>query len=72
MAKQDESDLMLLHYTFGAFIRNQFGLWSDNVELLHDCQKVSGKTFMQPEESSSVIIKELWKRLRKTHKKRAV
>ena len=72
LAKQSEDDLVKLHFTYGAFLRNQFGLWSNNIDLLDDCRKVSGNTFIQPEEASLVIIKELWKRLKKTHRMRMI
>ena len=72
LSKMDEGELVNLHFTFGVFIRNQFGLWNENTYLLNDCRKISGITFMHPDDSAAFIIEELWKRLRKTHKLRAV
>ena len=72
LSKMDEGELINLHFTFGVFIRNQFGLWNENVDLLNDCRELSGVTFMHPDDSAAFIIEELWKRLRKTHKMRAV
>jgi hypothetical protein len=72
MAKMDEGDLIDLHFTFGAFIRNEFGLWKDNKELMDDCSRIAMEKDLQPDQASSVIIKELWKRLRETHKLRVV
>ena len=72
LARQSEGDLMKLHFTYGSFLRNQFGLWANNIDLLDDCRKVSGKTVMPPEEASLVIIRELWKRLKKTHRMRVI
>jgi len=53
-----EEDLVLLHMGLGASIRNEFGLWKDNKELLKACGKEC------PDDSSSVIIKALWKKLK--------
>ena len=72
MAKQDEGDLKRHHFTFGAFIRNQFGLWEGNEALLSDCRKISGITFMNPDDAAAFIIKVLWNQLRRTHKIRNV
>ena len=72
LSKMDEGELINLHFTFGVFIRNQFGLWNENDDLLNDCRELSGVTFMHPDDAAAFIIEELWKRLRKTHKLRAV
>lgn len=72
LSKMDESELSNLHFTFGAFIRNQFRLWSENDGLLNDCRQLSGITFINPDDAAAFIIWELWKRLRKTHKLRVV
>ena len=72
LSKMDEGELINLHFSFGAFIRNQFGLWSGNEDLLNDCRQVSGITFMNPDDATAFIIWELWKRLRKTHQLRVV
>jgi hypothetical protein len=72
LSKMDEGELINLHFTFGAFIRNQFGLWSGNEDLLNDCRQMSGITFMHPDDAAAFIIGELWERLGKTHKLRVV
>ena len=72
LSKMDEGELINLHFTFGAFIRNQFGLWSGNEDLLHDCRQMSGITFMNPDDAAAFIIGELWERLGKTHQLRVV
>ena len=53
-------------------LRNQFGLWKENVDLLNDCRKLSGITFMNADDAIAFIIEKLWKRLKKTHKLRVV
>ena len=72
LSKMDEVELISLHFSLGAFIRNQFGLWSGNEDLLNDCRKVSGITFMNPDDAAAFIIGKLWERLSKTHKLRVV
>ena len=72
MTKMEEVKLVNLHFTLGAFIRSQFGLWSVNEDLLNDCRQMSGITFMNPDDAAAFIIGALWKRLRKTHKLRVV
>ena len=49
-----QPDLIQLHFGLGTMILNQYGLWTDNRQLLDDC----GVT--DPDEASSVIIKKLW------------
>jgi hypothetical protein len=39
---------------------------------LDTCAKCAGKTKIKADEASAVVIKELWKRLRKIHSLRAV
>jgi len=52
--KKDE--LIGLHHGFGTFIRNAFGLWRANKELLQSC----GGADMHPDSASMVIIEALW------------
>ena len=67
----DREDLFGLHITLGSLIRRRFGLWSGNPELLESCAKEVGNERITADEASA-IIRELWKRLRKTHSLRAV
>lgn len=55
-----EKDLPLLHMGFGMWIRNTFGLWSGNQDLLASC----GAPDMHPDNCSGVIIEALVKRIR--------
>ena len=52
--------LTSLHYGLGAVIRNSFGLWEGNKELLESC----GSPGMQPDSAAAVIIEAVWRRLR--------
>jgi len=68
--RQDE--LIYLHFSLGMGIRNLFGLWAGNGELLKPCSLLAGVNHIHPDDGSAVIITELWKRLRETHALRAV
>jgi hypothetical protein len=47
-------------------------LWSGNQDLMTSCCFFAKKENVQEDEASSIIIGELWKRLRETHKLRIV
>jgi hypothetical protein len=67
-----EDDLATLQNNLGAYIGSQFGIWSGNRKLLDSCEIISGDAHLHPNFALSVIIKELWKCLRATHKLRIV
>jgi hypothetical protein len=67
-----EDDLVTLQTNLGAYIGSQFGIWSGNRKLLDSCEIISGDAQLPPNLALSVIIKELWKCLRATHKLRIV
>ena len=56
-----EENLAMLHFIFGNYVRNEFGLWTGNQELLRDCLSEANEP--NPDDASSVIIKALWKSL---------
>jgi hypothetical protein len=72
VANMAEIELSLLHANLGEYIRNEFGLWSGNQDLMASCCFFDKKEKVQEDEASSIIIRELWKRLRETHKLRIV
>lgn len=53
-------DLIRFHHGWGTQIRNQFGLWQGNKELLRGY----GSERMHPDSASMVIILAVWKELR--------
>ena len=67
-----EYDLIDLHYSLGAYIRENFGLISGNADLMSDCRKISGITFMNHDDAVAFIIGRLWERLQETHMLRRV
>lgn len=56
-----EEGLDSFHVGWGMGIRNGFGLWGSNKELLKAC----GSEDMDPDEASMVIIKAVWENLQK-------
>jgi hypothetical protein len=72
IAELEEKDLRALHFGLGQFIRNETGLWRDNVPLLLDCQRGNGVDvammipdipIIHPDDASMLITKALWRRL---------
>jgi hypothetical protein len=53
-----ESELVSLHMSLGAWIRNNFGLWSGNRPLLESTGEPNA------DDASMVIIVAVWRRLR--------
>lgn len=52
-----ESELVSLHMGLGAWIRNNFGLWSGNRRLLESTGEPNA------DDASMVIVKSIWHRL---------
>ncbi len=48
-------------------LRREFGLNNGNDELLKSCQHYMGKEYDRFEDPAMIIIKELWKKIRKKH-----
>ncbi len=59
LKSMSEDDLIDLHFGLGNWIRNEFGLWNENYELMQDCRAKN------QDDASSVIIKALWDKLKK-------
>jgi len=51
-------DLIRFHDNLGRWVRNQFGLWRGNKELMMAC------ALPHPDDCSMVIIEACWRRLR--------
>ena len=49
-------------------IRKEFGLYSGNHGLLDSCATLLGKEYDRYEDPAMVIVKELWKKIKKTHR----
>jgi len=72
IANLEEEELSFLNMTLGMYIKNKFGLWSGNYELLDSCRFVTGIDDLHEDDASVAIISILWKRLRETHALRVV
>ena len=59
-----KEDLIEFHHGWGTGIRNRFGLWSGNKELLADCHA------KEPDEASMVIIEAVWQKLQEGESKK--
>jgi hypothetical protein len=71
-AKMTADEVADLNLTLGNFIRNSFGLWADNQELMRSCSKAAGKEITHQDTASAVIIEKLVSELAQTHKLRKV
>ena len=67
-----ENELMTLQFTLGSYISNEFGIFTGNRELRFSSKMHSGDVHLDPDDVSPLIVKELWKRLRESHKLRIV
>jgi hypothetical protein len=73
LANLTEEELILLHNTLGQYIReNFFWFWKGNPELINACREVTGEDCHNEDDACIIIIRELWKKLRETHKLRVV
>jgi hypothetical protein len=72
IANMTADELTNLNYTLGSYIRNAFGIWGGNEQLFQACRATSGNPALPRKEAATVIIGELWKELRRTHKLRIV
>ena len=67
-----EDELINLHINLGEYIRNEFGLWSGNDDLMSSCCAIAKMDKIHEDTASTIIIEALWERLRETQKLRVV
>jgi hypothetical protein len=72
MANLDEGQMPLFERLLAEYIGRKLETWSVNQSLMEDCLKRVGDKSFGPAEAPTVILRELWERLRKTHKLRIV
>ena len=53
-------------------IRREFGLYHGNTELLNSCRSYLGMEYDLYEDPAMVILKELWKKIKKSHNIRLI
>ena len=73
-ASLDEDGLLILQLGLGKYLRYLIDNQSEDVneKLLKDCIKQSGNETLDEAEAALYILKELWNRLRESHRLRAV
>ena len=73
-ANLDEDGIAVAQLALGKYLRYLIDNQSEDVneKLLKDCIKQSGKKKLDGDEAALYILKELWNRLRETHRLRAV
>ena len=72
MANLREEELPSLQLTLGLYIKRQLDKWPRNEEFSASCVAASREEGMDESSLTIVIIKKLWKKLRKTHRLRIV
>ena len=72
ISNMSQDELGDLHISLGKYIRNEFGLRSGSKDLMASCCKKAKIVKIHEDTASTIIIRELWKRLRETHKLRVV
>jgi hypothetical protein len=66
IAKMKKTDLISLHHGLGRWIRNNFGLWAGNKELIKDVTDNAQVKPLSPhvDSISFSIIQELWREIK--------
>jgi hypothetical protein len=74
IANLDEDGIAVVQLALGKYLRYLIDNQSEDVneKLLKDCIKQSGNETLDEDEAALYILKELWNRLRETHRLRAV
>jgi hypothetical protein len=72
IANMQPEELDHLRTGLGDFIKEKFGLYSDNTALLQSCADLGRLNRPLPDEACAVILRALWKELKATHKLRVV
>ena len=74
VANLDEDGIAVAQLALGKYLRYLIDNQSEdlNEKLLRDCIKQSGNEKVDEDEAALYILKELWNRLRDTHRLRAV
>ncbi len=73
-ADLDEDEFRVLELTLGKFIRHKLEHLDVGVNeaLRDDCISRSGRSTLDDADAAAVILKEVWDRLKETHRLRAV
>ena len=71
IAKMNGRDLSALH-TIRPHIREKYGLWTGNKDLMESCRIWSGQEEFHIDTASAMIIQAMWAQLKQSHAVRAV
>ncbi len=71
LAKMPEDDLDNLYFSFGLYIRNRL-LYPRNDKLLESCRQKAMDKHLHWDQAPVVIIRELWRHLKMTHRLKIV
>jgi hypothetical protein len=58
----EEEFIINIHFSIGLYIRNNFGLWSNNKKLLRAC----GGEHINSDDAATIILKAFWKNIQST------
>lgn len=72
IANLSREDLYLIHISLRSHIGQELGLWSGNKDLIESCRVTSGSSQLGADQCPTVILEALWRKLRDTHKLRAI
>ena len=72
MANMQADELNHLKTGLGEYIKQKFGLYMENVQLIESCAETGNLMKPLPDEACAVILRALWQNLRSTHKLRVV
>ena len=72
IANMSEEELIKLNANLGRYVMDKFGLWSGNEKLVESCLELTDYPLHNEDDAAAVIVKELWLKLRQTHKLRIV
>ena len=72
IAKMNGRDLSALHATIGPYVRDNFGLWRGNDQLMESCRMLNDHDYLHIDSASMTIIGALWEKLKNTHGLRVV
>jgi hypothetical protein len=72
IANMSEEELIKLNASLGGYIMDKFGLWAGNEKLVESCLQLADYPLHDADDAAAVIVKELWLKLKQTHKLRIV
>ncbi len=72
MANLTEGELAPLQLNLGMYIRQQLALWSENEPFMHSCRQAAEEEGLDMSNIPMVIIKKIWRQLKKTHRLRVI